>query len=104
LLHSESHDAIERDVVAVLTERKLAFGEAGAPAGIVTDKITRDAGWLSSVLTRLFPVAMAREETRTAVCQDIIHRTWAFTRVLPKNHPDTPSAGRDIKSIFGRFT
>lgn len=104
LLNSENHEEIERILVAILTERQHAFGEAGCPSAVVSDKVTRDSAWLTAFLTRLFPVAMSREETRTAICQDIIHRVWAFTRVLPKHHPDCSMAGKDIKAIFGRFT
>jgi ferredoxin-thioredoxin reductase catalytic subunit len=104
LFHSENHTEIERVLLGILDERKRAFGEAGCPSAIVTDKVTRDHNWLTSLLSRLFPVAMSREETKTAICQDIIHRVWAFTRVIPKHHPDCMMASRDIKSIFGRFT
>ena len=48
----------------------------------------------------MFPVAMSRPETAAVVCQDIIHRRWAFTRVLgPVTHPDHRVAETDITQL-----
>jgi hypothetical protein len=59
---------------------------------------------LLAELKRMFPAAMASEDTSTVLCQDVIHRQWQFTRILQKTHADYSLACADIKSIFGRLT
>ena len=104
LLKSEKNAEIRADVERVLVYRRLTYGENGCPIAVFTDKITRDHVWIDELLTEMFPACALDPHRKPAVCQDIIHREWAFTRVIPKTHPDREYAHSDIKFIFGRFT
>ena len=103
LMHSENHAAISSAIGAILDARRSAFGEAGCPVALVTDNIRRDHEMAMKLLREKFPYAMTRPDA-AFVCQDIIHRVWAFTRVIPKAHADCDAATRDIKAIFSVFT
>jgi hypothetical protein len=104
LLDAESHKYISVEIESVLKVRHSAFGEGGCPVALVTDNILRDKCMMTRLLTQYFPAAMSRTETQPVLCQDIIHRQWHITRVLPKSHPDYGAALADIKAIFGRLT
>lgn len=104
VLGAESHEHIREELSEVFGIRAQAFGEGGCPNGLTTDNILRDHNMAEELLTRFFPAAMSRPETRPVIAQDIIHRQWHFTRILPKSHPDYGFALVDIKAIFGRLT
>lgn len=104
VLGAESHEHIREELSAVFAVRFRAFGEGGCPNGLTTDNILRDHNMAEELLMQFFPAAMSRPETRPVIAQDIIHRQWHFTRILPKSHPDYGAALTDIKAIFGRLT
>ena len=104
ILGSEKHSYIMREIDFICEARYKAFGEAGCPIAFVTDNIRRDKKALVAFLRRKFPGAMAQPGSAPALCQDIIHREWAFERAFGKMHPDVDSAKADVKAIFGRLT
>lgn len=91
-------------VERVLAARKEAYGDIGCPAAMVTDNVWRDHSAVAALVRRVFPTVWADATKRPVICQDIIHRFWAFSRVLlPKQHPDCATATREVKDIFSRF-